>query len=380
MASVEFLQPRLLGARFNDGAIPLEVLTDLAALREMVLDVAKWRFMEANPGRSRSPRGFANKIDLKLTGIGDGSAIPIISLTTTEPILSEELIPHRPFFEMAREDIANAIGTAEDDVGTAHNGHLPNRYLAYFNRIGRSLRDGECLELATPERQEPARLTAASRQRLLQRSTMVEITQQTILRGTVPEADHDRLTFELQQIYGGKVVGPMPEQHRETIIAAFNGYQDKARIMVQGVSRFDRQNRLSGLESIEQVTLLDPLDVPARLDELRAMQDGWLDGDGKAPSHAGLDWLSASFERHFPDDLPLPHLYPTPEGGIEAEWSLGVHSVIFEIHFDTYRGEWLRFAKDNDDDEDSKTLDLSKASSWEWFSGEIRRMAEEESC
>lgn len=60
---------------------------------------------------------------------------------------------------------------------------------------------------------------------------------------------------------------------------------------------------------------LDPLDVRARLDDLRALSDGWLDGTGVAPPHAGLDWLASAFDRHFPDDLPLPHLYPTPEGG-----------------------------------------------------------------
>ena len=121
---------------------------------------------------------------------------------------------------------------------------------------------------------------------------------------------------------------------------------------------------------------LDPLDVPARLAELRAMQDGWLDGYGKAPSHDGLAWLSTGFERHFPDDLPLPHVYPTPEGGIEAEWSLGGQSVIFAIHLDTHRGDWLRFAKEDDDDEDSRTLNLDESAGWEWFAGEIRRLVE----
>ena len=53
MPSVEFLCPRLIGARFEDGEIPLEFLRDLAALRKLVLDVAKWRFLAANPERAR---------------------------------------------------------------------------------------------------------------------------------------------------------------------------------------------------------------------------------------------------------------------------------------------------------------------------------------
>ena len=94
--------------------------------------------------------------------------------------------------------------------------------------------------------------------------------------------------------------------------------------------------------------LLDPLDVPPRLDEFRNMSDGWLEGDGQAPEHTGLDWLSASFERHYPKDIPLPHTYPTPGGGVEMEWSFGPQSVILEIDLEEQLGDWLRFDKESD--------------------------------
>ena len=83
------------------------------------------------------------------------------------------------------------------------------------------------------------------------------------------------------------------------------------------------------LQKIEHIALLDPLDVPARLGEFRAMTDGWHDGEGKAPQRAGLDWLAKDFDHHYPDDIPLPYTYPTLEGGIEMDgpsantrWSL----------------------------------------------------------
>ena len=127
-------------------------------------------------------------------------------------------------------------------------------------------------------------------------------------------------------------------------------------------------------DAVNRDTLLESLDVQARLDELREIRDGWLDGGGKAPSHAGLDWMSDCFEGHFPGDLPLPHLYPTPEGGIEAEWSLGRDSVIFEFDVEKRRGDWLRFDKKSDDEE-TRELDMDDVDSWAWFAGEIRRMA-----
>ena len=123
----------------------------------------------------------------------------------------------------------------------------------------------------------------------------------------------------------------------------------------------------------ETITLV-PLDISARLEELRKMKDGWLDGDGDAPSNGGLDWLASSFERHFPADLPSPYIFPTPEGGVEAEWSIGRHSVIFEVDLDSRQGDWLRFDKQSDE-EDARLLDLDDAGEWKWLVSEIRRPA-----
>ena len=122
--------------------------------------------------------------------------------------------------------------------------------------------------------------------------------------------------------------------------------------------------------SQQEVLTLDSRKISARLDELRDMQDGWLNGAGVAPSHAGLDWLNSSFERHFPMDLPLPYIFPTPEGGIEAEWSIGRYSVMFEIDLDSRQGDWLRFDKQSDE-EDAFLLDLDDSGKWEWMVSEI---------
>ncbi len=376
MSSIEFLLPRLQGERFANGLIPLEFLADLAALGEMIIEVARWRYMEANPNRQRSPRGFADSISLKLTRVDTGSAIPVIILEPAKKDLEGTPLPYQQFFEQARDYIVDAIASAEPGAQPSANDHLPERYLAYFNRIGQGLRDDECLELPSLKRDVPARLTRETRQRLLHRSSVDKFRRNVTLRGVVPEADQRSMTFELQPAYGSRVTGPMPEQHQQTIIDAFNGYRENARLLVQGIGLYDRQGRISGLEYISHASLLDPLDVPARLDEFRNMHNGWLEGGGIAPAHTGLDWLSVSFERNFPDDLPLPNVFPTPKGGIETEWSLGTHSVIFGIDLATHQGDWLQFDRRQSDDEHSTELDLNKDDDWEWISSEIRRLSE----
>ena len=142
--------------------------------------------------------------------------------------------------------------------------------------------------------------------------------------------------------------------------------------------------RLHGSRFSEHVGTLDPLDVPARLDELRNLKDGWADGMqyagdwgngyGKAPSHTGLNWLSDSFERHYPEDVPLPHTYPTPEGGVQMEWSLGSREVSVEVDLSTHRAEW-RWLDISTHEEDERILNLDDARAWKMIASEVRRMA-----
>ena len=130
---------------------------------------------------------------------------------------------------------------------------------------------------------------------------------------------------------------------------------------------------------------LHPLDVTARLAEFKEMQDGWADGMqhakdwgkgyGKAPNPAGLDWLARAFEINYPDDLPLPYIYPTPEGGIEVEWSLGPFEISLEVNLETRTGEWhwVEILTDADAEE---LLDLADSGHWDWMAAEIRRLAQ----
>ena len=120
---------------------------------------------------------------------------------------------------------------------------------------------------------------------------------------------------------------------------------------------------------------LHPLDIPAQLDDFRHMKDGWLEGEGIAPSHSGLDWLADRFTKHYQPDLPLPYIYPTPEGNVEAEWEIGTQSVIFEIDIENHTGHWLQ-CDDATDEESERNLKLDDDEDWAWAVSAIRRMAE----
>ncbi len=115
------------------------------------------------------------------------------------------------------------------------------------------------------------------------------------------------------------------------------------------------------------------MDITARLEELRSLKDGWLEGGGRALSHRGLDWLSRSFSLYYPENLPLPYLYPTEEGGVQAEWSLGPKEVSLEIELRSHAGEW--HVLDIETDEVSeRTLNINNVNDWQWLVEQIRHM------
>ncbi|MCE2434685.1 MAG: hypothetical protein J4F29_17440 [Candidatus Latescibacteria bacterium] len=111
------------------------------------------------------------------------------------------------------------------------------------------------------------------------------------------------------------------------------------------------------------------------LDEFRDLKDGWLEGEGVAPSLDGLDWLAATFDRHFPNDLPLPYLYPTPEGGVQAEWSLSANEISLEVDLVTRQGAWHQLDMNTNAD-GARKLNLDDVKDWTWVVAEIRKIVE----
>lgn len=366
MYQVEFLKPRLVGLRFAGHAIPLEFLKDLAALEGLIIEVSKWQFLQEHPDRRRT-HGLSQGVELRLTGVEAGSAIANISL-----FLGPVGAPERQrYLEAARGRVFEAIRAATNKSRITD--HLPESLLGYFDQFGRGLREDESIELTAPDDPLPVRLTKESRRKLVLAAADVrQFTEETTIRGAIPEADQDKETFEVLTSEGRKIKAPLHPQHAETILEAFINYKKGARVLLKGIGRFNRQGRLEALDSVDHVASLDPRDIPARLDELKILKEGWLDGRlGKAPEPASVDWLRAAFEANYPEDLALPYLYPTAEGGIQAEWTLGKTEISLDIDLYARQGSWHSLDLDSLDDVD-KCLDLDDLDSWVWLADQIR--------
>ena len=125
---------------------------------------------------------------------------------------------------------------------------------------------------------------------------------------------------------------------------------------------------------------VDPLDIEVQLDTLRSLEMGWADGLQPAQSwgagygtvlnQEGLNWLASQFDRFYAASLPRPYLYPTPEGGVQAEWLREPHDASLEIDLELHSAEWHCL---NLETKDSviKLLNLEEAASWAWLSAQV---------
>lgn len=355
MTEIDFLKPKLAGSRFEEHAIPLDFLKDLAVLEEFIISVAKAEWIKDHPGRKRTPPGFMSGVAVKLSGVDEGSAIPVLKLFLAgAALLPGAVSPQQEYLEKARTQIVEAIAAAE--AGGNITDHLPAKALAYFDRFGRGLRDGESIEFQRVGG-AAVRLTPQTRRRLVLAAPGVEfITDEALRRGRVVGTNETDGTFTIRLPGGQEVQGPLSPEHRDTILDAQRDALTGVRVAVRGVGRFNRSNKLVEFVEVEDVTTLDPLDVSARIDELKLLRAGWLDGGGKALDPTALDQLASAFTMHYPDGLPLPYTFPTEHGNIQFEWRLGDAEPEIEIDLITLRGDWLS--------DDEATIELSTPEGW----------------
>jgi hypothetical protein len=362
----EFLNPKLNGERFQGHTVPLELLKDFSALEEMLIEVAKWEFRKVHPNRERIPRNFTAGVDLHLTSVEEGSTILKISLVFASLFPSAANLV---YFEQARTDIVESIAAAEQGVAPG----LPPNLLNYFDRIGRGLRADESISFE--HKDGYATLTPESRNRLMRYAQVKEWTEETELRVRIPEADKGKNTFEMELNDGTRLRGPLSDLYQDAILEAFENYNagHDEYVLIQGIVRKDRNDHLKSFESIEHATPLDPLDISLRLEELSKLEDGWLDGKGQAPAKNQLVWLQKAFNSSFDNDLPLPYIYPTAEGGVQAEWTLNGWEVSFEINLETLQGEYQALNL-QDRTCDEETISLADKDGWSKLNDALKQL------
>lgn len=333
-----FARFRFSGGRFDSHTIPLEVLPDLAAYRKLVVEVAKMIFRKRMGTRVRVPKGFEDSFQIGLSRIEGGmSAVaymprlrPVAAPPPQQPLnfaANQAAFgpPQYPDFDDARDYIDDLI----DSVGST--GSVPQEFpvelAGFFNSFGQSLHEDEFIELGFGGA-KPVRYDTFIRKKIvLSRETTYEnaVDAQFVLNGGVVAQGAIHV---LDGNGGGFDFQPSTEFE---FTKAYNRAAENVRLV--GTGLYDKNERLRRLLAVNVIYSEGGATQPfeSRLEEIRATPSGWYDDDNPAPSTSAIEAMRRLLADVSMQPIPLPHLYPLPNGGIAAEWTIGAWEASAEI-------------------------------------------------
>jgi hypothetical protein len=359
MESEEFLKPKLVGGRFEGHAIPLDFLRELSVLNDIIIEGARAAYFKDNPDRKRLPNGFADAFSLSLSDIEAGSAIPKITLS----FAMLGLVPAESveYVHKARDNLIGNIRAAAEDRAPAD--YLSSGELAKFKKFGERLHDGEAIEF--DDQGTTVRFTKEVRRKLLLSTPGIEeVSEEVELRGLVWRTDQKEKLFFIKLADGAELSGPLPGDHYDNVMESAKDYLKGAKILLHGIGIRNRQGKLVRIETIESSSVLEPLDIRARLEELRHLKQGWFDGEGSPFDPQAVDWLESSVLDHYAAGLPLPHIYPSPDGQIVFEWMINSRSASLEIDLAETSGYWHVLDLTRRGESTDEDLELGDAAGW----------------
>jgi hypothetical protein len=322
-----FARLRLTGGRFEGDGMPIEALTELVAYRELVIAVAKELFRVDHPSRQRLPGGFTERLQLQIQTIERGSVVPVLER------LYPGVLPLDDEFTKARDIIEDAIAAIA--AGDALPPDFPRSALVLFNGFGQTLRPEESIELRRGNATVGPNYTREIRRQLIlkERSTFQEEIQDT---AWVWEIDSHKMSCMIRLRSGPThpIQAPVDELTFEPLKAAMEPNGGGPPVRIQGLGVFDAVRGLIRLDAIYDVDPADDAhpsetvqDIDRRLGELEELRRGWLDGEGEALAPDATRRAREILSELASADVPRPRLYPTPEGGVQAEWSIGRYEV-----------------------------------------------------
>ncbi len=316
-----FLRVTFRGGRFDRHAMPVDVLAELTSLQKALFELASAEYRRRHPEAKRRPRGFAEQARLYLTETEHNCFTASIA-RDAEPTLPGIDPETLDVFAHARSSLFEAF-QGEGPTTTARS------VLKVLARVGDRLGEGEEIELRSRKGDAPVRVDHASRARIA--ATLREPLEQVEdLEGEVEKVDDLNHIVELRTRDRRVVRVPFDSTQRPDVLDALL-LRPALRVRVRARVREGTPSTATMVDEFDVVDHERRGDIEnlwRRLDELAALEGGWLDGAGLAPE-AGVvarvrEVLAKLLAEH---DVPRPKVFPLEEGDLQAEWMFGLVSA-----------------------------------------------------
>ncbi len=317
MSRVPFASLVFRGARFDDVALPVDVLVELAVYRDLIVAMAEVLYREQNPLRVRVPKGFSHGLPLVLGAQEKGSTVPLL-----DRIVPDQL-PGLPGPADIYDQGLVELRACFDEVARGVKSTRPE-FLPRLIGFGKTLRGNESVVLATAKSREGPIVDERLRRKIARQVGAPE-ERPIELVGWVRAADREKDTFALRTPDGRRIEVTSPGPLFSRVLDSF---QDDLLVRVPGLAQYDSNGKLVGNVRAHDVSLAEDDDagcaqpIAEQFETLRGLKPGWLDGAGDAYDSARLDEVRVLVEELVRNgSLPTPFIYPAADGAVQAEWS-----------------------------------------------------------
>lgn len=351
-----FLRPRLVAESELHKPLPLGAIADLQVCTTAMAEVAKSEFFRRNPRRKRIPQKFMGRFVIRLDyEERDGNRKAAVLLREPhfhKPInahFSEFLAQHQfaDEFNVSRDLVMRAIINAGLD--RAIGDITPMAGLRKLKNIGNRLGstgivlssdfEGSVCRIDKDVQRKIRRITTATSHDYIERN------------GIICAVDLSNHTFKL--LTSEKQI--IPVKFRNELTPKIRNTFDKfieSRVCIKGTAKLNYAGDILGITSIQSFDEVGggvlSLDMDSRLSEISLLKAGWFNGEGVEINTVSID-LTRTIFRGLKDlfSIPIPFLYPMPEGGIQAEWTQDQWEITLLLDFESSNAEFFAFDKLN---------------------------------
>lgn len=328
------LKLRFEGRRFEGARLPVGVLPDIEAFRDLLVSFAKVGWLAENEGRQRVPRGFDAQLGLDLVTIEEGSAVPVLapSFGDVEGVLPGLNAGPMRLLRNAYLEVSEIFHKAANDTG--YKPVLRRDQISALNRFGAGLRKDERIELVGIQRQDGnvISITSETRRDLI---TRIRETYEKRYDGagiltTVSAEGWIEVNIE--------DYGLVRLDVGERAVEEFNGFLLNE-VNVEVTLELDADDRVRSVIDTHIVELTEPISeadratlkrAKLRFADISRMETGWMDGDGERIASAAIEQAEAIIQRGR-SWFVAASIFPTLEGGIQIEGSNADDEYTFTI-------------------------------------------------
>lgn len=316
---VPFIEPIFKGNRFVNHRLPVLVLPDVTAYDTLVRAIAKELYLSSNKERKRLPRGFQERFKLNLTEIKSGSVVSVLSREyDSEPKSQDE-------FDHARDLLNQFISSVNNQKPLET---FPKKIIYLFEALGQTLHSDETIELRIPGKSSCV-YSKETRSKILSisKKPYLEICYFT---GSISGFDAEKRKLFVVLDDGQAIEGPL-DQSFDSLLREIAPHYKKKDIAVTliGLAKYHPDGTIAEIKKLQHLIVFQEgiprffPDLHKQFAELKKLDDGWKDGEGKSFSASDLTSIKTWLEDLLkPGDLPVPFIYPA-DPGIECEWSFG---------------------------------------------------------